>query len=107
LHYIAHIYYIKLRIFRDIFGVFRNVEALKALKDLIAEHISFLEVDLVVGLDSRGFLIGPMICMEVDKPFLPIRKKGKLPGKVSQQKYTLEYGEVRFKAMHKKKLKRK
>lgn len=64
------------------------------MKDLIVEHILFLEVDLVVGLDSRGFLFGPMICMELGKPFLPIRKKGKLPGKVIQQKYALEYGEV-------------
>lgn len=64
------------------------------MKDLIVEHILFLEVDLVVGLDSRGFLFGPIICMELGKPFLPIRKKGKLPGKVSQLKYSLEYGEV-------------
>lgn len=81
-------------IFRDIFGVFHDIIALRAMKDLIMEHILSLKVDLVVGLDSRGFLFGPMICMELDKPFLPIRKKGKLPGKVIQQKYTLEYGEV-------------
>lgn len=68
--------------------------ALRAMKDLIVEHILFLEVDLVVGLDSRGFLFGPMICLELGKPFLPIRKKGKLPGKVLEQSYTLEYGEV-------------
>ncbi|XP_012060986.1 PREDICTED: adenine phosphoribosyltransferase [Atta cephalotes] len=83
-------------IFRDIFGVFNNITALRAMKDLIMEHILFLEVDLVVGLDSRGFLFGPIISMELDKPFLPIRKKGKLPGKVIQQKYTLEYGEATF-----------
>ncbi|KYN18789.1 PREDICTED: adenine phosphoribosyltransferase [Trachymyrmex cornetzi] len=83
-------------IFRDIFGVFNNIVALRAMKDLIMEHILFLEVDLVVGLDSRGFLFGPIISMELDKPFLPIRKKGKLPGKVIQQKYTLEYGEATF-----------
>ncbi|EZA61607.1 hypothetical protein DMN91_004124 [Ooceraea biroi] len=83
-------------IFRDIFAVFYDIAALRALKDLIMEHISFLEVDLVIGLDSRGFLLGPMICMELGKPFLPIRKKGKLPGKVTQQKYTLEYGEATF-----------
>ncbi|XP_011156481.1 adenine phosphoribosyltransferase [Solenopsis invicta] len=82
--------------FRDIFSVFHNITALRAMKDLIVEHILFLEVDLVVGLDSRGFLFGPMICMELGKPFLPIRKKGKLPGKVIQQKYTLEYGEATF-----------
>ncbi|XP_029672232.1 adenine phosphoribosyltransferase-like [Formica exsecta] len=83
-------------IFRDIFAVFHNITALRALKDLIMEHILFLEIDLVVGLDSRGFLFGPMICMELGKPFLPIRKKGKLPGKVTQQKYALEYGEATF-----------
>ncbi|KYM96804.1 PREDICTED: adenine phosphoribosyltransferase [Cyphomyrmex costatus] len=83
-------------IFRDIFGVFNNIVALRAMKDLIMEHILFLEVDLVVGLDSRGFLFGPIISMELGKPFLPIRKKGKLPGKVTQQKYTLEYGEATF-----------
>lgn len=68
--------------------------ALRAMKDLIVEHVLFLEVDLVVGLDSRGFLFGPIICMELGKSFLPVRKKGKLPGKVLQQSYTLEYGEV-------------
>ncbi|XP_011689234.1 PREDICTED: adenine phosphoribosyltransferase [Wasmannia auropunctata] len=83
-------------IFRDIFGVFHNIVALRAMKDLIVEHILFLEVDLIVGLDSRGFLFGPIICMELGKPFLPIRKKGKLPGKVTQQKYVLEYGEATF-----------
>lgn len=82
--------------FRDIFGVFHNITALRAMRDLIVEHILFLEVDLIVGLDSRGFLFGPMICMELGKPFLPIRKKGKLPGKVAQQKYMLEYGEATF-----------
>ncbi|KYQ52416.1 Adenine phosphoribosyltransferase [Trachymyrmex zeteki] len=83
-------------IFRDIFSAFNNIVALRAMKDLIMEHILFLEVDLVVGLDSRGFLFGPIICMELGKPFLPVRKKGKLPGKVTQQKYTLEYGEATF-----------
>ncbi|KAH0947365.1 hypothetical protein HN011_008324 [Eciton burchellii] len=82
--------------FRDIFSVFYDTVALKALKDLIIEHVLFLEVDVIIGLDSRGFLFGPMICMELNKPFLPIRKKGKLPGKVIQQDYTLEYGEATF-----------
>ncbi|XP_076234742.1 adenine phosphoribosyltransferase [Calliopsis andreniformis] len=83
-------------IFRDIFGVFRNIVALRAMKDLIVEHILFLEVDLIVGLDSRGFLFGPMICMELGKPFLPIRKKGKLPGNVKEHNFSLEYGEATF-----------
>ncbi|OAD55686.1 Adenine phosphoribosyltransferase [Eufriesea mexicana] len=83
-------------IFRDIFGVFRNIVALQALKDLIVDHILFMEIDLVVGLDSRGFLFGPMICLTLGKPFIPIRKKGKLPGKTVQYKYTSEYSEQIF-----------
>ncbi|XP_029043401.1 adenine phosphoribosyltransferase isoform X1 [Osmia bicornis bicornis] len=83
-------------IFRDIFGVFHNVAALRAMRDLIVEHILFLEVDLIIGLDSRGFLFGPIICMEMGKPFVPIRKKGKLPGEILQKPYTLEYGEDTF-----------
>ncbi|XP_043505732.1 adenine phosphoribosyltransferase-like isoform X3 [Polistes fuscatus] len=83
-------------IFRDIFPVFQNTLALKAMRDLLVEHVLFLEVDLIVGLDSRGFLLGPMICTEIDKPFVPIRKKGKLPGKVARQNFNLEYGEATF-----------
>ncbi|KAI4490919.1 hypothetical protein M0802_010593 [Mischocyttarus mexicanus] len=83
-------------VFRDIFPVFQNTLALKAMRDLLVEHVLFLEVDLIVGLDSRGFLLGPMICTEIDKPFIPIRKKGKLPGKVARQSYSLEYGENTF-----------
>lgn len=79
---------------RDIFGIFQDVTALKALRDLIVSHVSSLDVDVIVGLDSRGFLVGPIISLELGKPFLPIRKKGKLPGDVFQYSYTLEYGEV-------------
>lgn len=80
--------------FRDIFPIFQNIVALQAMKDLLVEHVSSLEVDLIVALDSRGFLLGSIICAEIGKPFVPIRKKGKLPGKVIQESYTLEYGEA-------------
>ena len=48
------------------------------------------------GSISRGFLFGPIICMELGKPFLPVRKKGKLPGNVVQHTFTLEYGQDTF-----------
>ncbi|XP_043466360.1 adenine phosphoribosyltransferase [Leptopilina heterotoma] len=83
-------------VFRDIFGIFQDVTALRALKDLIVSHVSSLDVDVIVGLDSRGFLVGPIISLELGKPFLPIRKKGKLPGDVFQCSYALEYGEAMF-----------
>ncbi|XP_058806593.1 adenine phosphoribosyltransferase [Phymastichus coffea] len=83
-------------LFRDIFGIFKSVAATRAMRDLIISHIAFMNFDFVVGLDSRGFLLGPLLSFELAKPFVPIRKKGKLPGKVYQQNYTLEYGEDIF-----------
>lgn len=83
-------------VFLDVFDIFHNVTALRAMKDLIMEHVSCLEVDLIVGLDSRGFLLGPLISIELGKPFLPIRKKGKLPGKVIQKHFDSEYAQSTF-----------
>ena len=78
--------------FQDIFGVLLNPEA--ALNDIALDHVkkhadSF---DIIVGLDSRGFLFGNTMALSVKKPFVPIRKKGKLPGACHSTTYTLEYG---------------
>ena len=54
------------------------------------------KVDCVVGLDSRGFLFGPIMALELEVPFIPIRKKGKLPGECSVTSYDLEYGSATF-----------
>jgi adenine phosphoribosyltransferase len=67
---------------------------MQAMQDLLVEHVALLDIDIIVGLDSKGFLLGPIVSLGLAKPFIPIRKKGKLPGKVFQQNYTLEYGEV-------------
>ncbi|XP_011503381.1 PREDICTED: adenine phosphoribosyltransferase [Ceratosolen solmsi marchali] len=83
-------------LFRDVFEIFQNAQALQALKDLLVEHVALLDIDIIVGLDSKGFLLGPIISLGLAKPFIPIRKKGKLPGKVFRQNYTLEYGEDTF-----------
>lgn len=52
------------------------------------------QVDVVVGLEARGFLFGPLLARMLDCAFAPIRKKGKLPGMVVEEKYALEYSEV-------------
>ncbi|KAF7993843.1 hypothetical protein HCN44_011112 [Aphidius gifuensis] len=83
-------------IYKDIFGIFQNVTAMKAMKELLVDHAASLNIDAIVGLDSRGFLLGPLISLELGKPFIPIRKKGKLPGNVMRESYTLEYGEATF-----------
>lgn len=53
---------------------------------------STVNIDAIVGLDARGFLFGFAISAELGIPFVPIRKKGKLPGKCRSFEYTLEYG---------------
>lgn len=74
--------------------MFQNPVAFKRVIDLFTDHISKLKVDVIVGLESRGFILGGAICYNLGIPFVPIRKKGKLPGKVIQFKYELEYGQV-------------
>ena len=56
--------------------------------------MSSLGVDVIVGLEARGFVLGGAIAYNLNKPFVPIRKKGKLPGKLVSYKYELEYGGV-------------
>lgn len=80
-------------VFIDIFSVLKDVKAFRALQDVLTEHISQLEqVDAVAALESRGFLFGPQVAQYLGVPFIPIRKKGKLPGEVKQISYRLEYG---------------
>ena len=52
------------------------------------------KVDVIVGLEARGFVIGSACAYNLNIPFVPIRKKGKLPGQVISYKYELEYGSV-------------
>ncbi|KAK9511092.1 hypothetical protein O3M35_005724 [Rhynocoris fuscipes] len=80
-------------LFRDIFSSMLNIEAFKALRDLLIERVRNIDkkVDAIVGLESRGFLLGPLLALEFSLPFVPVRKKGKLPGPVTSVAYTLEY----------------
>jgi adenine phosphoribosyltransferase len=52
------------------------------------------KIDAVVGLDARGFLLGPVIALRLGAAFVPVRKKGKLPGQTVQVEYQKEYGAV-------------
>lgn len=54
------------------------------------------KIDAVVGLDARGFLLGPIIALRLGAAFVPVRKKGKLPGKTVEVEYAKEYGAVSF-----------
>lgn len=82
-------------LFRDVFSVLRNPSAFRALQDVMIEHVSLQltpKPEAVLGLDARGFLFGPLIALHFDIPFIPVRKKGKLPGQVMQVSFALEYG---------------
>jgi adenine phosphoribosyltransferase len=54
------------------------------------------KIDVIVGLDARGFLIGPVIALRLGAAFVPVRKRGKLPGECVQATFEKEYGTVRL-----------
>ncbi|KAJ1760139.1 adenine phosphoribosyltransferase [Coemansia sp. RSA 2523] len=80
-------------LFRDIFPIFQEPEAVSCLVSHFVERIrTFGQVDVVVGLDARGFLFGPQIAQQLGVAFVPVRKGGKLPGSVNRVTYEKEYG---------------
>ncbi|CAG8506829.1 2070_t:CDS:2 [Paraglomus brasilianum] len=86
-------------IFRDIFPIFRDPSAVEALLTHIAHHVQSTtneKIDVVLGLDARGFLFGPLLALRLHASFAPIRKKGKLPGSIISAAYTKEYGVDEF-----------
>lgn len=87
-------------IFRDITSVISNADGLKLAIDEMQELLQGVEFDALAGLESRGFLFGMPIAYNLKKPFLPIRKKGKLPRETVEATYDLEYGTATIE-MHK------
>ncbi|HOQ16084.1 MAG TPA: adenine phosphoribosyltransferase [Defluviitaleaceae bacterium] len=79
-------------LFRDITPVLQNREGLKAAIDQMQACIKDIEFDLIVGPESRGFIFGVPLAYNLNKGFIPVRKKGKLPYKTLQKEYALEYG---------------
>ncbi|XP_069757358.1 adenine phosphoribosyltransferase isoform X1 [Narcine bancroftii] len=81
---------------KDILPILKDPRAFNAVIDLLEDHLKrkFLQMDLIVGLDARGFFFGPSLAQRLGIGFVPIRKKGKLPGKIFSISYNLEYGEA-------------
>ncbi|KAJ3019808.1 adenine phosphoribosyltransferase [Thoreauomyces humboldtii] len=81
-------------LFQDIFPIFQNPLAVETLVTHIVHHITSndLRPDVIVGLDARGFLLGPWIAARLSCAFVPVRKAGKLPGATTKTAYEKEYG---------------
>ena len=79
-------------IFRDITSVLQDPDSLKLAIDELEKKLEGLEFDVIAGAESRGFLFGMPLAYNLHKPFVPIRKKGKLPCETVEKTYDLEYG---------------
>lgn len=78
--------------FRDITTLLKDPVGLRLTIDNLANRYREKEVDVIVGIDSRGFILGGALAYLLGKSFVPVRKKGKLPAETESQEYDLEYG---------------
>lgn len=79
-------------IFRDVTSVLQDKDGLKMAIDQMQDLLKGLEFDAIVGPESRGFIFGVPIAYNLNKAFIPVRKKGKLPCETVSMDYDLEYG---------------
>src|SRR3546814_11671118 len=78
--------------FRDITPVLQDPRAFRVLIDLFVYRYMRQRLDLVAGVDARGFILGAVLAYELNLGFVPVRKQGKLPFKTFAEEYTPEYG---------------
>jgi len=79
-------------LFKDITPLLNNPKAFKTALEQILHFLDGKSIDKVVGMESRGFLFAPMLALNLNAGFVPVRKAGKLPSDTISQKYGLEYG---------------
>ena len=79
-------------LFRDVTTLFADPRGFRMAVDQMLHPYAGQRIDKVVGLEARGFILGGAVAHQLGTGFVPIRKKGKLPGAVISQDYTLEYG---------------
>ena len=87
-------------IFRDVTSILQDAEGLKLAIDSLQEKLNGLDFDVLAGTESRGFIFGMPIAYNLHKPFVLVRKKGKLPRETVSMSYDLEYGSAEIE-MHK------
>jgi len=79
-------------LFRDVTTLFLDPRGFRLAVDQLLSPFVGQQIDLVTGLEARGFILGGAVAHQLSKGFVPIRKKGKLPGATVEQDYDLEYG---------------
>jgi adenine phosphoribosyltransferase len=87
-------------VFKDITPILLDPQLTRDIINEMVSHVNSLNLDAIVGIESRGFWFGIMLANQLNIPFIPIRKKGKLPYKTISYKYDLEYGSAEME-MHK------
>ena len=80
--------------FRDITTIFQDSKALRGVMDSFIQRYIDKNLNVIAGIDARGFLLGVTVAYALNISFVPLRKKGKLPFETVSQKYALEYGEA-------------
>ena len=86
--------------FRDITTLLQDPVAFHKVIDILVAKYKDKQLDVIAGLDARGFIFGPVLAYELGIGFVPIRKKGKLPYNTVAESYTLEYGDVTTVELH-------
>ena len=79
-------------LFRDVTTLFKSAECLKELEDTLYEMYKDKGITKVVGIESRGFIMGASLAIRLGAGFVPVRKPGKLPAETIQESYQKEYG---------------
>lgn len=78
--------------FKDVTTLFKDAECLRELSDALYEMYKDKGITKVVGIESRGLIMGPVLAIRLGAGFVPIRKPGKLPAETMQETYDKEYG---------------
>ncbi|KFK25395.1 hypothetical protein AALP_AA8G108700 [Arabis alpina] len=82
--------------FQDITTLLLDHKAFKHTIDIFVDRYKDMQISVVAGVEARGFMFGPSIALAIGAKFIPLRKPGKLPGKVISESYELEYGHDRL-----------
>ena len=79
-------------LFKDVTTLFQSPKAMKKVVKILCKRYKNKEIDVIAGIEARGFVMGAILADRLGKPFVLMRKKGKLPYHTLSQKYNLEYG---------------